>query len=276
LPRRAVDAAASPESLTPLTRVVLYGAGALAVVAGPVLFLFPDDTDSYFAWEIKNVLTPVFMGANYLAGIGAVWGAQSNRWSVTRVAMPALIVFVLTQLLATLLHLDIFKWSHPIAWAWLAVYIVSPVAAIPVTVQQERSWRRGRSDVGGTEGVVVRPTFVVFAAISFVVGLALFLLPEAMSSVWPWSLTPLTGRVIGGWVLSGAFLYGMIAREPVLERTRIALTSVAIVMVLLLIGAGVHHVAFDGPAISIAVYIAHSAAAGSVALFTLLAAVRES
>ena len=59
-------------SLLTSTRIVLWGAGALAVVAGPVLFLFPDDTGSYFAWKIGNPLTPNFMGANYLAGAGAV------------------------------------------------------------------------------------------------------------------------------------------------------------------------------------------------------------
>lgn len=51
-------------------RAVLAGAGLLAVVAGPVLFLFPHDTPVYFAWTIEHPLTPVFMGASYCAGVG--------------------------------------------------------------------------------------------------------------------------------------------------------------------------------------------------------------
>jgi hypothetical protein len=223
--RRAVDSEARA-SLTPLTKALLYGAGALAVIAGPVLFLFPADTDVYFAWEIDSVLTPVFMGANYLAGIGAVWGARSNQWPVARVTLPAIVAFAITQLVATLLHLDIFKWSHPIAWAWLAVYIVSPIAALAATVQQERDWRRAQQ--GGSERPALRSVFVALGVIWLVIGLALFLAPEAMNRVWPWPLTPLTGRVIGGWFLSGVFLYAMIAREPALERARIALTSVVL------------------------------------------------
>src|SRR5947209_8491200 len=35
---------AAPPQLYRSTKIVLYGAGALAVVAGPVLFFFPDDT----------------------------------------------------------------------------------------------------------------------------------------------------------------------------------------------------------------------------------------
>lgn len=266
---------ADADTLTPLTRVVLYGAGALAVVAGPVLFLWPGDTGSYFAWEIGNDLTPVYMGANYLAGIGAVWGAQVNRWSVTRVTMPALVVFVLTQLGATLLHLDVFKWSHPVAWAWLAVYIGSPLAAIPVAIAQEKRWRTslpGRS----APSAPARPLFVLLAALSLVVGLGLVLAPTVMSEAWPWTLTPLTGRVIGGWILSGAFLYWMIAREPVLVRARIGLTSVVVVMTLLLLGAALHSDGFDGPGAAVAVYVVYSVAAGAVALATLLQAHRSS
>jgi hypothetical protein len=139
--------AARPSLLTP-TKLVLYGAGALAVIAGPVLFFFPSDTGSYFAWKIGNALTPNFMGANYLAGAGAVWAALINRWSVARVIMPAIIVFGLTQLVATLLHLDILDWSHVTAFAWLIVYIVSPIGAIWVFVAEERRWRREAQQVG--------------------------------------------------------------------------------------------------------------------------------
>jgi hypothetical protein len=139
---------ATEPSLLTATKLVLYGAGALAVVAGPVLFFFPDDTGSYFAWKIGNALTPNFMGANYLAGAGAVWAALINRWSVARVIMPAIIVFGLTQLVATLLHLDILDWSHVTAFAWLIVYIVSPIGAIWVFVAEERRWRREAQQVG--------------------------------------------------------------------------------------------------------------------------------
>src|SRR5205814_1630667 len=137
---------AAPPRLHRSTKIVLYGAGALAVVAGPVLFFFPDDTGSYFAWKIGNSLTPNFMGANYLAGAGAVWAALINRWSVARVIMPAIVTFGLTQLVATLMHLDILKWDHPTAWAWLIVYIVSPIGAIWVAVAEERRYRAESED----------------------------------------------------------------------------------------------------------------------------------
>jgi hypothetical protein len=73
--------------------LVLAGAGGLAVVAGPILWIFPQQTAFYFAWTIKHPLTPVFMGANYFGGIGAVFAILSKRWSVARVLLPGIIVF---------------------------------------------------------------------------------------------------------------------------------------------------------------------------------------
>ena len=50
------------KSLSVPVQLLLIGAGGLAVIAGPVLYLLPHDTAKYFAWTIKHPLTPVFMG----------------------------------------------------------------------------------------------------------------------------------------------------------------------------------------------------------------------
>jgi hypothetical protein len=252
-------------SLLTTTKVVLWGAGALAVVAGPILFLFPGDTGSYFAWKIGNPLTPNFMGANYLAGAGAVWAARINRWSVARVIMPAIIVFGVTQLVATTLHTDIFKWSHPTAWAWLVVYIVSPIGAIYVFVAEERRYRAPESRSGRAMPPWARSAMLAFAAASAVVGLALFIAPTDVGQHWPWSLTPLTGRVIGGWYLSGAMLQWMLSRTRDVETARVGLLATVSVTVLQLLGALLNHDHFDGTSWSVAVYLGYSAVLGLTA-----------
>lgn len=257
---------ATPAPLLKATKIVLWGAGALAVVAGPVLFLFPDDTGSYFAWKIGNPLTPNFMGANYLAGAGAVWAAIINRWSVTRVIMPAIIVFGVTQLVATLLHLHILKWHHPTAWAWLAVYIVSPIGAVWVAVLEER---RYRSEPAGGPLVPALATKALraFALASAVIGLALFIAPTTVGDIWPWSLTPLTARVIGGWYLSGATLQWMLSKTRHVETARVGMLGTIGVISLQLIGAAINHSHFDGPSWAVALYIAYAALLGIVTLW---------
>jgi hypothetical protein len=240
---------------------VLAGAGGLAVVAGPILWLFPEQTAFYFAWTIKHPLTPVFMGANYFGGIGAVFAILSKRWSVARVLLPGIIVFALTQLAATLLHIPIFNWAHPVAWAWLFVYVTSPPAAVLVYVLNERGYHPPVSN-DPPLSIFYRLGILAIAAVSLLAGLGLFLWPAlfpaaAGSAVpwWPWSLTPLTARVIGGWYLAAAALQITLARQRALDTARLGLFSLMVVTTLQLIGGLRYANAFDGPLISAALYL---------------------
>jgi hypothetical protein len=38
------------------------------LVAFALLYFFPDDTGDYFAWDVQPTLTPLIMGAGYIAG----------------------------------------------------------------------------------------------------------------------------------------------------------------------------------------------------------------
>ncbi len=263
------------KSLSTFAKLLLIGAGGLAVVAGPILFLFPGNTASYFAWAIKNPLTPVFMGANYFGGIGAVWAMRSNRWGVARVLIPGIFVFAITQLLATLLHVPIFNWSHPVAWAWLIVYITSPVATVLVWVQMERHYQ---------PPAILQPILtsgfqtimLIFATVNGIVGVALWLWPAlvpvsaTLGAVpwWAWSLTPLTAHVVGGWYLASTALFVTVSRVHPFEAVRLALFSVMCATGLELIGGALHTQSFNGPALVIGLYLLNAALVFGYALFT--------
>jgi len=261
--------------LSPFAKIVLLGAGGLAVLAGPVLYLFPNDTAVYFAWHIQHPLTPVYMGASYVAGIGNLVALRANRWSVARVQLPAIIVFAITMLIATALHSLVFNWGHPIAWAWLAVYVVSPIAATLLFVRTERAYRPPALS-GPRLPTWFAPAIMAAAVVSLVVGLALFLFPAAITPWWPWSLTPLTARVIAGWLLGGAALQIMLARQRTLETARVGLLATIIVGVLLLGGALWHRSSLNGPQLTIAIYLLFHLGLASVALGTWIGAQRTS
>lgn len=239
--------------LSYFAKLVLLGAGGLALVAGPVLYFFPNDTASYFAWTIQHPLTPVFMGAAYFAGIGNLLAVREDRWSLARVQLPAIIVFSSLMLIATLLHIPIFNWSHPVAWAWLAVYVVSPVAATIVFLQMERGFRAPRF-----ESLQMPRGFSVLMSVAGVIqaltGLVLFLFPGQAAPLWAWSLTPLTSRVIGGWWLSGAALQLMLARQQTLHTARVGLLANLLINTLLVAGALMHFSELNGPRVSIMLF----------------------
>lgn len=239
--------------LSYFAKLVLLGAGGLAVVAGPVLYFFPENTASYFAWTIQHPLTPVFMGAAYFAGIGNLLAVRADRWSLARVQLPAIIVFSSLMLIATLLHIPIFNWPHPVAWAWAAVYVVSPVAATIVFIQMERGFRSPRFE---SQPMPRGFSILMTAAglLQALIGLALFLLPGQAAPLWAWSLTPLTSRVIGGWWLSGAALQLMLARQETLHTARVGLLANLLINSLLVAGAVTHFNDLNGPPVSIALY----------------------
>jgi hypothetical protein len=253
--------------LSTFSKLVLLGAGGLAILAGPVLYLFPNDTASYFAWTIKHPLTPVYMGASYFAGIGNLLAMRADRWSLARVQVPAIIVFSVLMLVATLLHIPIFNWSHPIAWAWLVVYVVSPIAGTIMFLQMERDFQRPEFETNRLPASF-SSVLLTFAVIYAVVGLTLFIFPEQASPFWPWSLTPLTARVIGGWWLSAAALQIMLARQESLATARVGLFANILVSFWLLIGALYHFQEFDGPQISIWLYLLLSLFLGGFSIYS--------
>lgn len=257
------------------TKLLLLGAGGLAVVAGPILFLFPTQTATYFAWTIKHPLTPIFMGANYAGGIGAVWAMYTNRWSIARVLLPGVFTFAITQLLATVLHIPIFNWHHPVAWAWLFVYITSPIATALVYLSMERSYQAPQTD--GTQlPSMFNLVMSVLSIVTGIIGIALILWPflfktQGTNSVvtwWAWTLTPLTARVAGGWYLAASVLYATLRREYTLDRVKIGLFSLILVNGLQLIGALLYRDAFNGPILGVILYLLISLTSLVFAIYT--------
>src|SRR5262245_59869676 len=263
------------KSLSLFAKAVLAGAGGLAVVAGPILWLFPEQTAVYFAWAIKHPLTPIFMGANYAGGIGAVWAILANRWSVARVLVPGIFVFAVTQLLATLLHIPIFNWSHPIAWAWLFVYVTSPGAAALVYWHGQRHYQPP-APTQPMLPLIFNLGMAALAAVSLLVGFALFVWPWIVPSAtpasvvpwWPWSLTALTARVVGGWYLAAATLQLTLAGQRSIATARVGLFGLMVVTTLQVMGALRYTGAFNGPVLAAGLYLLN---AMSVFAFSALA-----
>ncbi|MET0694636.1 MAG: hypothetical protein ABWY56_11955, partial [Propionibacteriaceae bacterium] len=57
--------------------------------------------------------------------------------------------------------------------------------------------------------------------IMLVVGVVLFVAPSAASSIWPWTLTPLTARMVAAWLVAFGLAMGLAMRERDLLRLEI-------------------------------------------------------
>ena len=194
-------------TVEPAVRRVFYVAAVLVFLAGVQLFVFPLRTDTYFAWTINSPMTAVFLGASYWSALGLeLVAARATEWRHARIALPAVFVFTLTTLVVTLVHVDLFHFGtqHPtntrlVTWAWLFVYALVPVLMFYALVRQ-----RGSSTAIETASglpAIVRLTLVGLTIVLVSLGAALLIAPEWADGAWPWTLTPLTARAIGAWLL---------------------------------------------------------------------------
>ena len=263
--------------LIPPMRWLLYAAAFLVFLAGLVLFVFPLQTDEFFAWTVNPPMTAVFLGAAYWSSAGLeVTGARSAGWNSARLAVWPVFIFTALTLGVTLLHIDRFHLSSNAAptariatWAWLAIYALVPVAMLIISRMQIRSRRPDPKSVTAGPPVLppaLRLLLVVIAGVLLLYGVALLAVPTLAAQWWPWTLSELTGRAIGAWLvgLGWAAAQGQSSRDLSTVRP-VALTSVAFVLLqaLALLRYGGALAWPSGPAIAfVAVLLAIGVAGG--------------
>jgi hypothetical protein len=210
-------------------RLLLLVAGFLVLLAGSTLFLLTEKTETFFAWTIDLPLTAAFLGAGYWASVAFEWlAARERAWVYARISIPSVFVFTVLTLIATLIHLDLFHLggsfppgTQAIAWAWIVIYVTVPIAMAWLWITQSRAPGRDPERAAPLPPIF-RTMLVLHALLMLPLGTYLFLAPEQAISLWPWALTPLTGRAVGAWVLSIGVTAAHAAIENDFERIRVA------------------------------------------------------
>jgi hypothetical protein len=207
------------------------------LVAFVLLYFFPDDTRHWFAWNVQPTITPLVMGAGYVAGsYFFVRVALERHWHRVHVGFLPVTAFTLFMAIGTFNHLDRFATRHVAFWIWVGLYVVTPVL-VPL------AWVRNRATDPGTPEPGepplprhVRSLLLAVGAVQSLVALVLLLSPSTMIEHWPWTLTPLTAQTLGGWfALPGvtALMMGVDGRWTAI---RITLESQLIGLALILLG----------------------------------------
>lgn len=200
---------AAAREVTPGMRVLLIGAGVLVALAGMQLFVFPERTERFFAWTIDPPLTAAFLGAAYWSSVlFEVSAARERVWANARIGVPTVFVFTALTLGVTIVHLENFHLgaefepaTRAVTWLWIAIYATVPVLMAVLW------WMQSRGPGDDPPRLAPLPAWLrvlvgAQAVVLGVVGTALLAAPTVVAEVWPWSLTPLTGRAIGAWLFS--------------------------------------------------------------------------
>lgn len=229
-----------------VTRVVLALVNVALLFAFINLYLFPQNTRTNFAWEIKPNITAVFMGAGYISGAFMfVYVIFGRRWHQVKNSILPVSTFAAVMMLVTILHYDRFIHGNLAFKLWLGIYIVTPVL-VPWL------WFHNRVTDPGTpeenEKIVpvwVRRAFGLIGLFSILFWAACFIYPPLLINAWSWKLTPLTARTICAWgtlvSVGGLILF----REPRWSAWRYNIQAIALWQALMVVGSIFHRQDFN-------------------------------
>ena len=198
------------DRIQPITRIVAVIVVPFLWLAFLILFFAPDSSGERFAWAIKPHMTAMYLGAGYLGGswlfINAIFG---KRWHRIAGGFLPIITFTWFMMITTFLHWDRFS-NNLGFYLWLILYVVTPFL-VPALWNYNRKTDSGEPE---PNDILISPTVLLIlkliaigSLIYVVVG---FISPEFVINTWVWTLTPLTARVMCGWIaLLGVGAYTM-------------------------------------------------------------------
>lgn len=254
----------------PATRWVALLVIPFLVAAFGILYILPTQTAKLFAWEIKPSMTAMMLGAAYAGGIYFFAGVLLTReWHRIKVGLLPVTAFASLLGIATILHWDRFNHSHISFFTWAVLYFTTPFIVIFVWLQN----RGHDSDapIAGEAAVsqTLRLIIGAIGAVTLIVSVFLFIEPIIMIGLWPWTLTPLTARVMGAmFSLPGMVGLGM-SMDSRWSSAKIILQSQGFSILLILLAAVRDWKDFDTSKPSIWLFIGGLGAmlAGIVILF---------
>jgi hypothetical protein len=218
---------------------------ALAVIffladAVQLLLLLPDRTGELFAWAIDPQVTSLILGAAYVAGgYFFVRVVTAGSWDRVAAGFPAVIVFVWGAAAATALHLDRFSHDGLSFAAWAAIYSIAPVGLPLLYLAQRRATRVPLADSPMSKRARILLSCVGGAVVA--AALLAFAVPQATIDVWPWTLTPLTARIVATVMALFGSLWVSVALRGGKTAARIPLEAHCLGLVFLLLAAARGH-----------------------------------
>ena len=234
------------DRILPETRWVAGLVIPFLIVAFIILYFFPHNTAKLFAWEIKSPMTAMMLGSAYAGGIYYFSGLlMTHQWHRIKVGLIPVTIFASVLNVATVLHWDRFNHGTLPFFAWVSLYFTTPfiVFALWLRNRGQDTNQPDESDV--TVPLLVRFVIGLVGATTLVVAIFLFSNPTLMIKLWPWTLTPLTSRVMAAmFSLPGMVGLGM-AMDSRWSSAQIILQSQGFSILLILVAVLRNHTDFN-------------------------------
>jgi hypothetical protein len=203
-----------------------------------ILYLFPGETMRLWGWMVCPHMSAYVLGGGYLSGAYFFTrAARSGTWHQVSVGFVATTVFSTMLLGVTVVHWNVFDHDHVSFWAWLLLYVSTPVLLPWLWSKNQRTdpqvlaagdtwiprWIRVVTGIGG--------------ALQLAVATTLLLWPETVMKAWPWATDVTTLRAISAFVAFPAVTWLWFLFEHRWSSFRITQQTATIGLVLMLVGA---------------------------------------
>ena len=220
------------------TRAVSMIIVPVLTAAFVILYLFPGQTSTLWGWTIRSRMSCMFMGGGYLAGALFFYRASRAReWHRLGPGIIATTAFAGALGVATFLEWEAFNHDHVSFWAWLVLYVSTPLL-LPVLYVKNRRFDPGTF---GPEDVAipgwVRTSLTVLGAGQLLFAVTLFLWPSVFQDDWPWTLTTISARSLAAFASFPAVAYLAFAFERRWSALRWPLETAIAGLALITIGA---------------------------------------
>ena len=226
----------SSDQVYPSTRILAIVVVPFLVVAAFILYFFPERSGQLFAWPVKPPINAMLLAAAYSGGIYFFTrAALARRWHTIKAGFLPVTSFAGLLGIATLLHWDKFTHGSPAFFAWAGLYFSTPFLVMGAWLHNQAQ------DVhdSGADDLLIPPAWRIFfgllALATLPFALVLFISPGMLIPLWPWTLTPLTARVLAAMFALPAVLSLEITIDSRWSFARILLEAQAISLVLFVI-----------------------------------------
>ena len=179
-------------------KVVFLVLLANAVPAIMILMTIPNRTEDFFVWTVQPVINARLLGVMYgNALILIAIGVMQKSWARVRIIMVVITLFSILATILTFFYLKPFlahPWFH-LAY-WLGMYLVLFFVAPYVFITQERK-SGGKLPIQIPLNLGTRLFTILFILICLICSFGLLFQIETVNQVWPWTMPPLVGGLIG-------------------------------------------------------------------------------
>jgi hypothetical protein len=240
----------APDKNDVLVQPALLVLAALLVpvllVAFFMLYVLPDVGVDHFAWPVRPLMSSMMLGATYLGGAYFFLIVLfSRQWRHVWLGFLPITAFAGTLGIATLIHWGNFVHDRWAFWIWALLYITVPLF-LPILWYRNHRLTDGITMMReGELPMLLRQILGGLGVVLTIAAVLLLFVPELMIVAWPWTLTPLTARIMSSmFILPGLVGLGM-AYDGSWAGARYLLKAQAISIAFMLIAIFVARADFD-------------------------------